>query len=201
VASGPDGAETRFAGRMIGVTVERWGDAKREIVERSDSVAIAAVVTGAVVLVRQFREAARRELLELPAGTVDDGEEPLATARRELAEETGLRGGRWTPWPTVYTTPGFCRERVHLFLAGSSRRARRARGTARRSSSSGSRWTTCRTGSARSRTRRPWRGSSFSYVGAETPPRAPTARTAVSFAPACGSASSRRSSRTSIASR
>jgi ADP-ribose pyrophosphatase len=117
VTSGPDAAETRFAGRMIGVTVERWGDAKREIVERSDSVAIAAVVTGAVVLVRQFREAARRELLELPAGTVDDGEEPLATARRELAEETGLRGGRWTPWPTVYTTPGFCRERVHLFLA------------------------------------------------------------------------------------
>ena len=101
---------------MLGVTVERWGDAEREIVERADSVAVVAVVSGCVVLVRQFREAARRDLLELPAGTVDEGEEPLATARRELAEETGLRGGRWTTWPTFFTTPGFCRERVHLFL-------------------------------------------------------------------------------------
>jgi ADP-ribose pyrophosphatase len=117
MARGPDAAETRFDGRMIAVTVERWGDARREIVERADSVAIAAVIDDAIVLVRQFREAARRELLELPAGTVDDGEEPLAAAQRELAEETGLRGGRWTPWPTVFTTPGFCRERVHLFLA------------------------------------------------------------------------------------
>lgn len=113
----PDRAQSRFAGEMVSITVERWGDADREIVERADSVAVVAVHDRSVVLVRQFREAARRELLELPAGTVDEGEEPLETARRELREETGFHGGRWTAWPTVYTTPGFCRERVHLFLA------------------------------------------------------------------------------------
>jgi ADP-ribose pyrophosphatase len=114
----PGAAETAFAGRMLEVTIERWGDSEREIVERADSVAIVALdADGNVVLVRQLREAARRELLELPAGTVDEGEDPLATAKRELAEETGLRGGRWRRGPAFYTTPGFCRERVHLFFA------------------------------------------------------------------------------------
>ncbi len=114
----PDEAEEVFSGRMLGLTVERWGDAEREIVERADSVAVVAVdPEGRVALVRQFREAARDALLELPAGTIDEGEEPLATAKRELAEETGLRGGRWRPGPVVYSSPGFCRERIHLFLA------------------------------------------------------------------------------------
>jgi len=98
--------------------VERWGDAERELVERADSVAVVALdPADSVVLVRQFREPPRRPLLELPAGTVDEGEEPLATAKRELAEEAGLRGGRWRAGPVFYTTPGFCRERVHLFFA------------------------------------------------------------------------------------
>jgi ADP-ribose pyrophosphatase len=124
----PGAAETAFAGRMLEVTIERWGDSEREIVERADSVAIVALdADGNVVLVRQLREAARRELLELPAGTVDEGEDPLATAKRELAEETGLRGGRWRRGPAFYTTPGFCRERVHLFFAEELERGHPAR--------------------------------------------------------------------------
>jgi ADP-ribose diphosphatase len=114
----PDSARTVFSGRALGLTVERWGDSEREIVERVDAVAIvAADREDRVVLVRQFREPARRELVELPAGTIAAGESPLVTARRELAEETGLHGGRWRTGPVLYTTPGFCRERIHLFFA------------------------------------------------------------------------------------
>ena len=114
----PDAAERVYEGRVLAVTSERWGDAEREIVERADSVAVVAVDDdGRLLLVRQFREAAGRELVELPAGTVDAGEEPLATARRELEEETGLRAERWRTGPAVYSTPGFCRERIHVFFA------------------------------------------------------------------------------------
>jgi ADP-ribose pyrophosphatase len=72
---------------------------------------------GCVALVRQLREAARKWLLELPAGTAEPGEEPLATARRELREECGLSGGEWRELAAFWTTPGFCRERMHLFAA------------------------------------------------------------------------------------
>jgi len=114
----PDAARTAFAGRRIGVSVERWGAFEREIVEHPGAVAIVAVDReDTVTLVRQFRAPARRHLLELPAGTLESGEEPLATARRELAEETGLRGGRWRAGRAFWTTPGFCRERMHLFFA------------------------------------------------------------------------------------
>jgi ADP-ribose pyrophosphatase len=84
---------------------------------RTPGTAIVAVDReGYVTLVRQLREAARKQLLELPAGTLERGEQALASAQRELEEEVGLRGGRWRELAAFYTTPGFCRERMHLFL-------------------------------------------------------------------------------------
>ncbi len=116
--SAPDAAERAFTGRMVSVSVERWGDADREVVERADSIAVVAVDRAdCLVLVRQFREAARRSLLELPAGTVDEGEEPLATAKRELAEEIGKAARDWTHLVTCYGSPGFSDEEFHIYLA------------------------------------------------------------------------------------
>jgi len=114
----PDETRTAFEGDLIRVVVERWGDRSREIVEHAGSVAIVAVdLDGQVVLVRQFREPVRGPLLELPAGVIDEGERPRDAAERELREETGLVGGRWRALATFWTSPGFLRERMHLFLA------------------------------------------------------------------------------------
>src|SRR5579884_1950441 len=114
----PDETRVAYDGKLIDVVVERWGDNEREIVEHPGAVAVVAVDSeGYVTLVRQLREATRRRLLELPAGTAEPGEEPLATAQRELQEECGLTGGRWRELAAFWTTPGFCRERMHLFAA------------------------------------------------------------------------------------
>ena len=114
----PDAARTVYDGKLIDVTLERWGEHEREIVEHPGAVAIVGIDRdGMLTLVRQRREAVRTELLELPAGTLEQGEEPLACARRELEEETGLTGGTWREVTAFYTTPGFCRERMHLFFA------------------------------------------------------------------------------------
>jgi ADP-ribose pyrophosphatase len=113
----PDASRTAYDGKLVGVTVELWGEHEREIVEHPGAVAIVAVDgRDNVVLVRQLREPARKELVELPAGTLGD-EEPLACARRELAEETGFRGGEWRHAASFWTTPGFCRELMHVFFA------------------------------------------------------------------------------------
>jgi ADP-ribose pyrophosphatase len=116
--SAPDSSRTVYDGKQFDVVVERWGDRDREIVVHPGSTAIVAIDReGSVALVRQTREPARKQLLELPAGTLEPNEEPLASARRELEEEVGLRGGEWRELGVVYTTPGFCNERMHLFLA------------------------------------------------------------------------------------
>jgi ADP-ribose diphosphatase len=114
----PDSARTVYNGKLIDVTLERWGDHEREIVEHPGAVAIVAIDRdGMLTLVRQQREAVRTKLLELPAGTLEEGEAPLVCAQRELEEETGLTGGTWREVTAFYTTPGFCRERMHLFFA------------------------------------------------------------------------------------
>jgi ADP-ribose pyrophosphatase len=114
----PDESRVVFQGRLLALSVERWGDHEREIVEHPGAVAIVAVDRdGWITLVRQLREPARRQLLELPAGTREPGEDPLETAKRELREECGLTGGDWRKLAAFWTTPGFCREHMHLYAA------------------------------------------------------------------------------------
>ena len=114
----PDDARRVFEGKQISVDVERWGERDREIVRHPGAVAIVAVdAAGRVTLVRQLREPARKQLLELPAGTREPDEEPLSTAKRELEEEAGLAGGDWRLAATFYSTPGFCDEVVCVYFA------------------------------------------------------------------------------------
>ena len=70
-----------------------------------------------VCLIRQFRYAADQWLWEVPAGRLDGEEEPLMTAKRELAEEAGLEAQQWQSLGTIYPSPGICDERIHLYLA------------------------------------------------------------------------------------
>jgi ADP-ribose pyrophosphatase len=116
--SGPDASRVAYNGRQFQVSVETWSGGEREIVVHPGSAAIVAVDDDrCVTLVRQLREPARKQLIELPAGTLEKGEEALACAQRELEEEVGLVGGRWRSLGSFYTTPGFCNEQMHVFLA------------------------------------------------------------------------------------
>jgi ADP-ribose pyrophosphatase len=123
----PDESRRVFEGKRISVEVERWGGHEREIVRHPGAVAIVAVdAERRVTLVRQLREAARKPLLELPAGTREPGEEPLATAKRELVEQAGLGGGEWRLAASFYSTPGFSDELVHVYIAVGVERTERA---------------------------------------------------------------------------
>ena len=103
-----------WEGRRFAVVVEDG----YEIADTPDAVAIVALdAEGRVVFVRQRRVAINGRLLELPAGLIDEGEEPLASAQRELREETGLHGGSWRELASFWTSPGFVNERVTVFVA------------------------------------------------------------------------------------
>ncbi len=80
-----------------------------------------------VLLIRQYRYAAERYLYEVPAGRLDPGEAPDACARRELREETGCQAERVEHLITMYTTPGFTDEKIHLFMATGITRGEDAR--------------------------------------------------------------------------
>jgi len=89
-----------------------------EVVHHPGAAAIVALdAHGEVTLLRQWRHAAGGYIWEIPAGTLAPGEAPEACARRELREETGLVAAEWMGLGSILTTPGFCDERIHLFLA------------------------------------------------------------------------------------
>ena len=93
-------------------------ETKLDIVEHVGSVVILPVdENGHILFVRQYRHAAGMDLLELPAGTFDEGETPEACARREIREETGMAAGRLTPLGGFYLAPGYSTEYMYVYVA------------------------------------------------------------------------------------
>jgi ADP-ribose pyrophosphatase len=121
-------SETPFEGRLFRVTrdkiIEPGGsEAVRDIVRHNGSAVILAVDNSKdkkdpwIVMERQYRHAAGRFLWEVPAGSLDPGEDPLEGAKRELEEETGYRAKKWTALMEYWASPGFVAESMKVFLA------------------------------------------------------------------------------------
>lgn len=117
-----------YSGRIVKLDIDtvRFPDGSTgelEMFRHPGAAAVVPVVSdekGAdpqILLIRQYRYAADGPIWEVPAGRLDGPEEPLACAHRELLEETGATAGRIQPLTTIYPTPGFCDERIHLFAA------------------------------------------------------------------------------------
>ncbi len=111
-----------YRSKIFRVTEDRASDASgfeihRAIVRHAGSAVMMPVEENRVLLVRQFRLPADKELWELPAGKVDEGEDLLEAARRELKEETGYAAKNWRTLVSFFPTPGYVEERMTLFLA------------------------------------------------------------------------------------
>jgi len=116
-------SQTIFEGKIITVKVDEARlpngvAARREVVEHPGGVCVLALCEdGTVPLVRQYRYPLGEVLTELPAGKLERGEEPRAAAIRELGEEVGLEPGEVTDLGFIYVSPGFCTEKLHMYLA------------------------------------------------------------------------------------
>lgn len=110
------GSVIRFALREV--KLENGKMAKREIVYHNGGAAVLAVDDdNNIYLVRQYRSAFEQEILEIPAGKLEKGEEPFSAAVRELEEETGFKAENITSLGEYWPTVGYCSERIHLYLA------------------------------------------------------------------------------------
>jgi ADP-ribose pyrophosphatase len=114
--------KTMLTSRVFFVRSEKWrgpnGDFNRDTVVHPGAVAIIPFdAKGRVIMIRQFRPASGDWMLEIPAGTLEKGEQPLACAKRELIEEIGFAAKKWKKLGAIFTAPGFCTELIHIFKA------------------------------------------------------------------------------------
>jgi ADP-ribose pyrophosphatase len=115
--------ETIFEGKVVRLYLDKvllpnGKEAEREVVLHWGAVGMVALDDeDKVYLVRQYRHPVEGDLIEIPAGKLDPGEDPLDCARRELMEEVGYAAEEWTELASFYTSPGFSNEMLHLFLA------------------------------------------------------------------------------------
>lgn len=116
-------SESIYKGRIISLQVDEvqlpnGQKGKRELIKHPGAVAVIAITDDQkLVMVEQYRKALERSLVEIPAGKLEKGEEPLITAKRELEEETGYVSETMEPIISFYTSPGFADELVHVFVA------------------------------------------------------------------------------------
>ncbi len=104
--------------RVDSVRLDNGRLTTREIVEHSDCIAVVVIdKNDNVLLVKQYRKAVEKEVLEIPAGGIDPGEEPVAAVKRELREETGFLPQRVERIGGFYASPGYSSEFLHLFVA------------------------------------------------------------------------------------
>lgn len=114
--------QTIYEGKVIDLKIEEvelpdGNKSKREIVRHPGAVAIIAITPdNKILMVRQYRKALDRVIVEIPAGKLEKGEEPRTTAERELLEETGYQANDITFLTSFYTSPGFADELVHLYV-------------------------------------------------------------------------------------
>ena len=115
-------SEIKFDGKLIKVTYDiadvNGKEAWREVVHHPGASAVVAIdKDNRIIMEKQFRYALNDYLLEIPAGKLDAGEDPLVCAKRELEEETGIIASEWISLGTIATSPGFCNEVIHLYVA------------------------------------------------------------------------------------
>ncbi|WP_126937365.1 NUDIX hydrolase [Veillonella sp. CHU740] len=115
-------SEMKFDGKLIKVTYDiadvNGKEAWREVVHHPGASAVVAIdEDNRIIMEKQFRYALNDYLLEIPAGKLDAGEDPLVCAKRELEEETGIIASEWISLGAIATSPGFCNEVIHLYVA------------------------------------------------------------------------------------